>query len=148
MIIKIIGAFIAIFTFAVILETPRKYLWCAGCVGAVGWFSYLVCEQMGANEFLATFWSAFVITLVSHIFARVFKTPVTVFLIAGILPTVPGAGMYRIVYYLIGHQSDLAGYYFATTLELAGVIAIAIFLVDAGFRLVTREWKKNAIKNK
>ena len=37
----------------------------------------------------ACFLSALVISLLAHIFARIFKAPVTVFLIAGILPTVP-----------------------------------------------------------
>ena len=130
MIIKVIGAFIAIFTFAVILETPKKYLWCAGVVGAVGWLVYLVSLAAGADEVPGTFLSALAIALVSHTFARVFKAPVTVFLIAGILPTVPGAGMYRIVYYIIAGDRTMSSYYLTTTLELAGVIAIAIFIVD------------------
>ncbi len=143
MMIKVIGAFLAIFAFAVILETPRKYLWCAGCVGAVGWLAYLLSGKLGANEIFATFISALVITMVSHIFARIFKAPVTVFLIAGILPTVPGAGMYRIVYHVIAGNQELASFYLTTTLELAGVIAIAIFLVDTVFRVFSKEWKKN-----
>lgn len=143
MIVKVIGAFLAIFSFAVILETPRKYLWCAGTAGAVGWLAYLLSGTLGANEILATFTSALVITMVSHIFARIFKAPVTVFLIAGILPTVPGAGMYRIVYHIIAGNQELASFYLTTTLELAGVIAIAIFLVDTVFRLFSKEWKKN-----
>ena len=99
MIVRVLGAFIAIFTFAVLQETPKKYLGCAGIVGAVGWLAYLLSEHAGADTVLATFISAMTITLISHTFARIFKAPVTVFLIAGILPTVPGAGMYRIVYY-------------------------------------------------
>ena len=40
MIIKVLGAFLAIYAFAIVLETPKKYLWCAGVVSAVGWFVY------------------------------------------------------------------------------------------------------------
>lgn len=148
MMIKVIGAFIAIVTFAILLETPRKYLWCAGVVGAVGWLAYLVSTVLNANEILATFISACVIALVSHIFARILKAPVTVFLIAGILPTVPGAGMYRIVYYILAGDSDMSMYYLTTTLELAGVIAIAIFIVDTLFRIFQKEWKQKQIEKK
>lgn len=91
MIVRVLGAFIAIFTFAVLQETPKKYLGCAGIVGAVGWLAYLLSEHAGADTVLATFISAMTITLISHTFARIFKAPVTVFLIAGILPTVPGS---------------------------------------------------------
>ena len=143
MIVRVIGAFIAIFAFAMLLETPKKYLWCAGVVGAVGWLVYLIGEKSNAGSILATFISALSIALVSHIFARMFKVPVTVFLIAGILPTVPGAGMYRIVYYIIAGDGRMAGYYLVNTLELAGAIAIAIFIVDSVFRI---EWKERRQK--
>ncbi len=139
MIIKVIGAFIAIFTFAILIETPKKYLWCAGVVGAVGWLSYLVSGAYVTSEVVAIFISAITISLVSHIFARMFKVPVTVFLIPGILPTVPGAGMYRIVYYILEGNKAMTSHYLITTLETAGAIAIAIFMVDSIFRLFLRE---------
>ena len=135
MIVKVIGAFIAIAAFAILLESPKRYLWCAGVVGAVGWLVFLVCEAAGANEVIATLFSAMAIAIVSHVFARVFKATVTVFLIAGILPTVPGAGMYRIAYNIIAGIS-----------ELAGAIAIGIFIVDAMFRVSHRGWKQNSLR--
>lgn len=144
--IKVIGAFIAIFAFAVILEIPKKYLAYAGIVGAIGWFVYLIALEGGANDIFATFLSAMAIAFVSQIFARIFKTPVTVFLVAGILPTVPGAGMYRIVYYFIQNDTATAAHYLTVTLELAGAIAIAIFLVDAVFRVFQKGWKQNSLR--
>ena len=143
---KVIGAFLAIFMFAIMLETPRKYLIYAGLVGAIGWVVYLVMMEKSPNEILATFLSALTIAFVSQIFARVFKIPVTVFLVAGILPTVPGAGMYRIVYYFIQNDMDMAAHYLALTLELAGAIAIGIFLVDAMFRMFQKGWKQNSLR--
>lgn len=146
MMIKVIGAFIAILSFAILLETPRKYLIYAGIVGAVGWFAYLLAGKQGANEVLATFISAIAIALLSHLFARVFKTPVTVFLIAGILPTVPGAGMYRIGYYLFQGNMELTGRYITTTIEIAGAIALALFIVDAIFRMFQKDFKQNSLR--
>ena len=142
---KVIGAFIAIFSFAIMLETPKKYLPYAGIVGAIGWLVYLLMLAKSPNEILATFLSALAIALVSQIFARVLKLPVTVFLVAGILPTVPGAGMYRIVYYFIQNDMDMAAHYLALTLELAGAIAIGIFLVDAMFRMFQKGRTQNSL---
>ena len=65
----------------------------------------------------------------------IFKAPVTVFLIAGILPTVPGAGMYRIAYSIVANDRAGCAYYLLQTLEIAGMIALAIFIVDAIFRV-------------
>lgn len=130
----IVGSFIAITGFAVLLETPKKYLLHAGFIGAIGGGIYLYCTQREMDVVLASFLSALAIAFVSHVFARVFKAPVTVFLIAGILPTVPGAGMYRIVYYIIANDREMCSYYLIQTLEIAGMIALAIFIVDTVFR--------------
>lgn len=135
MIIKICGTFLAILAFSVLIEAPKKYLIYTGIVGAVGGFAYLLSERMGLNVVLASFISASAVALISHTFARILKTPVTLFLIAGILPTVPGAGMYRIVYNLIAGDQAMAGYYFIETLEVAGMIALAIFIMDTIFRV-------------
>ena len=146
MMIKVIGAFIAIYAFAIILETPRKYLWCAGVVSAVGWFVYLLSQGLGAKDVMATFLSATAISVVSNVFARTFRAPVTVFLVAGILPTVPGAGMYRIAASFIAGDSAMTAKNFISTLEIAGAIAIGIFLVDMFFRLFHRGWKQNSLR--
>ncbi len=146
MVVKVVGAFIAIASFAVMLETPKCYLGYAGIVGAVGWFVYLLSQNMGTSDVMATFLSAMAVSVVSHIFARVFKAPVTVFLVAGILPTVPGAGMYRIAYSIMAGNSDMTAHYLITTLELAGSIAIGIFIVDAFFRIFQRDFKQNSMQ--
>ena len=134
LIFGIVGSFIAITGFAVLLETPKKYLPHAGLIGALGGGIDLYCTQREMDVVLASFLSALAIAFVSHVFARVFKAPVTVFLIAGILPTVPGAGMYRTVYYIIADNREMCGYYLIQTLEIAGMIALAIFIVDTVFR--------------
>ncbi len=144
---KVLGAFLAIAAFAIMLETPKKYLVYAGVVGAIGWLVYLIAMGEYANEVLATFLSSLSIAFVSQIFARVFKLPVTVFLVAGILPTVPGAGMYRIVYYFIQNDMEMTSYYLTMTLEIAGAIAIGIFLVDAIFKVFQRSFRQKTIDN-
>lgn len=148
MIVKVIGAFLAILCFAIMLETPKKYIVYAGFVGAIGWFVYLFAGNLGAGDVLATFLSALTIAFVSHVFARTFKMPVTGFLIAGILPTVPGAGMYHIGYYLFQSDMEMTAHYISSTLQLAGVIAAAIFIVDAVFRVFQKGYKQNSLQYK
>lgn len=145
MIVKVVGAFIAIAGFAIMLETPKRYVGYAGIVGAIGWLMYLVCLEGDIGEVMATFLSAAAVSVVSHIFARIFKVPVTVFLVAGILPTVPGVGMYRIAYSVISGNSEMTAYYLMSTLELAAAIAIGIFVVDAFFKLFHKDFKQNSM---
>lgn len=131
----VIGSFIAVYGFAILLETPKKYLPHAGVIGAIGGLVYLLSLQFSADVVRASFFSALAIALTSHTFARVFKAPVTIFLVAGMLPTVPGAGMYKIVYYIIAGNQKQSGYYFIQTLEIAGMMALAIFIVDTLFKI-------------
>ncbi len=138
----VMGSFVAVGGFAVLLETPRKYLLHAGIVGAIGGFVYLFSVQRNMGVVPASFFSALAIALTSHTFARIFKAPVTIFLIAGILPTVPGAGMYRIAYYIIANDSVKSSFYLIQTLEIAGVIALAIFIMDTLFKVRLKKVKK------
>ena len=101
MIIRVFGAFLSIYSFAVLLQVPRRFVLQAGIVGAIGGFVYLLAIHFGRGDVMASLYSAVAAAVVSHIFARVYKTPVTLFLIAGVLPTVPGNGMYQTVHYLI-----------------------------------------------
>lgn len=132
---SVLGSFVAVIAFAVLLETPRKYIIHAGIIGAIGGFVYLFSLEQQFGTVLAAFFSALAIALMSHTFARIFKAPVIIFLIAGILPTVPGAGMYRIVYYIILNDNAMSSYYLVQTLETAGVIALAVFIMDSIFKL-------------
>ena len=95
----VVGSFVAIIAFSVLLETPGKYLWQTGVVGAIGGGVYLLCTHRGVDVVPASFFSALAIAFMAHLFARIFKAPVTVFL------------------------------------EIAGMIALAIFIVDAIFRV-------------
>lgn len=135
MIIQVLGAFIGIIGFSVISGVPKKFLIHCSITGAAGWFVYLVSKSINGEEVLSMFLAALVVSLVSHIFARVFKAPVTIFLIPGILPLVPGIGMVRSVYYNIIHNSELTGYNLSLTIQTAGAIAMAILIMDTCFRM-------------
>ncbi len=139
MFVQVIGAFIAVVAFAVIIGVPKIFLWQAGLVGAVGWLVYLLLEPTGLSVPGRMFFAALMVALISHSFARLLKTPVTLFLIAGILPLVPGVGMYRIVYNLITNNNSLAGHYMNETIQTAGMIALAIFIMDTIFRVFQKK---------
>lgn len=128
MIGQLISAFIGIVGFAILLEVQKKHLVYCGIAGTLGWAVFLLGQQY--IEVGSVFFSSFCIALLSQIFARRLHCPVTVFLIPGIYPSVPGAGIYRTVYYLIMGNNTLSSHYFLETLTTAGMIALGIFMVD------------------
>lgn len=133
MVYKIIGAFCAVMTLSVVMRIPKKFIFYAGVVGATGSCLSLIYEMKNLNEVLGSFIGALIVALISHSFARIFKAPVIIFLIPGIIPLVPGTGMYNIVYNIIINNTKMSNYYFINTVKISGVIALAIFLMDSVF---------------
>ena len=143
MIIQGISAFFATAAFAILFYLPKKYLIHAGLTGAFGWVIYLLVKEPNNEKVLATFVATLFVALVSHILARIYKTPVTMFLIPGVIPLVPGAGMYQIVQSLVDNSVEKTSYYFIQTIQMAGAIALGIFIIDTLFRIVKIKQRKN-----
>lgn len=139
MVFQVVCAFLGVLALAVLFHVPKKYLLFSGLVGAGGWCVYLLVMEGTNKPTLSAFAAALLVALLSQIFARIFKAPVTVYLVSGILPLVPGVGMYRIVYSMLQGENGQASYYFSYTLQIAGMIALAIFVVDSFFRTFYRK---------
>lgn len=139
LIVQSLAAFLAIFGFSLILEVPKQYLIFTGLTGSACWFFYLGASLLGCSTVSSAFLSSLVVAFMSHLLARRLKAPVTLFLVPGILPTVPGASIYRCVYYMIEGQTDLSNFNLIQTLQIAGAMALAIFIVDSVFRLLQKK---------
>lgn len=134
MLLQILGAFFSVVAFSFLLHVPPRQIVWAGFIGAAGWWLYLFLLKLDFSMAMATFLSGCLISLCGQIFARILKTPVTIFVIPGILPLVPGAGMFRIADSVI-RSDGMTSYYITQTLIVAGMIALSIMVVDSIFRL-------------
>ena len=70
-------------------------------------------------------------------FARLYKTPATVFLIIGIVPLVPGGGIYYTMDALLDGEMDLFLRRGLETAAYAGAIAVGCSLVSSMARILT-----------
>ena len=129
---------LAVLGFSVILDVPGRFLLCAAACGGASWLAYYLSLERSPSLIAAAFLSSLTAAVLSHLFARWQKAPVTVFLVAGILPAVPGASIYRSVYNVIQGEADFANLYLMQTVQIAGAMALAIFIVDSLFRLPRR----------
>lgn len=100
-----IFAFIATMAFAVLFQSPKKILLTDGLIGAVGWVVFIsLRDQMGYSSFYANFFGTLALALLSELSARIFKQPATVFVIPGIIPLVPGLGIYKGMFAVINND--------------------------------------------
>lgn len=135
MILTVFGGFLTAVGAALLFRAPTKAALICGGIGALAGIAKLGMGAVQSSTVLSTFAATLLVALLSHIAARVVKKPVTVFLIPCIFLFVPGAGMYQIVFSLIGNRSADAISYFFRTMEEAGAIALSIFIIDTLFRL-------------
>lgn len=126
--IQTISAFFATFFFAILFRVSKKQLLPCGLTGALGWLLYLIADIFSNSLIIANFTGAVGVSIASYYLARKRKTPITIFLASGIIPLVPGAGIYRTMYAMITQDIEQTTYYGIQTLEIAGIIAMAITL--------------------
>ena len=91
----------------------------------LGWALYLLLmRDTMLSLAVAVFFAALLVAAVSHLLAVVRRCPVTVFLICGIIPLVPGGGIFWTAYHLVADHLLLA----ATT----GFVALKVTIAIAG----------------
>lgn len=123
-------AVVATISFGVTFRvSPRHYLAC-GITGAVGWLVYVLCTGLlSTSAPVATLVAALPLTACARLFAIRHKAPITIFLLCGIFPLVPGAGIYYTAYYFIQNDNVQMAASAADTVKIAAALAIGISLV-------------------
>lgn len=119
---------IATTCFAVVFAVPKQQYMACGMVGAVGWIVYSLMVWYGLDPSVATLIAAIPLTALARGFAIWHKVPVTVFLVSGIFPLVPGAGIYYSAYYFIMND-PMFGPKGQETLRIALALALGMTIV-------------------
>ena len=122
-------AFVSTIAFAIIFHTPRREWLYAGLTGGAGWLLYLIASGMGGGVVFASFFATLALAWLSRVFSFSRKAPVTVFLICGIFPLVPGAGIYYTGYYFFMGSNAQALDKGLETIKIAVAIALGIGIV-------------------
>ena len=107
---------------------PKLLLWTAP-IGALGWLVYVLGFFNYENPMIYSFKAAAVIYLCSEILARRLKQPAILFVIPGILPLVPGVGLYQTVYSIMFKKYGLAATIGTKSVIVSIGIALGILVV-------------------
>ena len=127
-------AFVSCIGFCMIFNIRDTNMYIAAAGGALAWATYLVVVHY-YDSVIANFVGGIVVSLFSEAVARPRRTPSTCFLIIGLLPLVPGSGIYYTMkYYVQGQYADFAAKGMAT-LTAAGAIALGVMLVISMVRM-------------
>lgn len=119
--LRILAAFASSTCFAYLFGAPKKELLFAGGAGLIGW---IVLEASGAIFFAAT-----AVSILSIICSKKRKAISSIYLIAGIIPYVPGAGIYRTMLNLVLGYPQNALSEGILAFGAAGSIALGIMVI-------------------
>ncbi|AAK80223.1 uncharacterized membrane protein YjjB (DUF3815 family) [Clostridium acetobutylicum] len=151
MILNFLYSFMACIAFSFLFNVKGKKILIASFGGALGWVIYMFCLDIKVSVTSSIFIASIIVSIYSEIMARISKTPAIVYSVTGIIPLVPGNGMYYTMYETISGKLTKAGEWGFKTLMYAGAISIAIMLVSSIARLLksgTNNYVKAIINKK
>lgn len=132
--INVLWAAFGTIGFCILFHVPLRSFIPAAITGAFAWMTYEISLNNGMTETVSIFLGACTVAILSEVFARIFKEAATIFIIPGILPLVPGAGIYYTLFAFIENNQENLTAYGTQTLMSAGAIAVALMTISIIFR--------------
>jgi len=137
-IIQVTTAAIASGGFMVFFNVKGSNVWLGAVLGAISWTVYLAFRGMFSTDIMQYFFAGAALSICAEIFARIKKTPITVYIIAGIIPLVPGSTIYYAMkFFLLGSMADFLDK-MVYMIKIGGAIALGIALAHAVFVLAVQ----------
>ena len=130
LLINFFFSFLATVGFSIFFNSPKKSLLPAGIIGAIGWTVYIILFNFTKNSILSNVLAATLISLLSEILARKMKFP-AIIVIPGILPLIPGLGLYNTMLSLVEGSYSNAISIGTDALFVSASIAMGVLLITS-----------------
>ncbi|MBQ6562624.1 MAG: threonine/serine exporter family protein [Clostridiales bacterium] len=99
--IQAVMALVGTIAFAVLFSVPSSLYVACGLCGATGFTVYALMVSLGMTAAVSIFFGTLIVGILARVLAVFLRSPSTEFVITGIFPLVPGAGVYWTSYYLV-----------------------------------------------
>lgn len=131
-------SFLATMGFGILFNAPRKMLLYCGAAGMTGWLVYQLFNIWMEDPVRASFFGAFTVAIVAHLFARRFRTPMILFSVAGIIPLVPGGTAYNAMRHVVENDYLTALSFASVAFMVSGAIAMGLVFAEVMIQLLFR----------
>lgn len=129
--------------FSILFSSPKNTIGYAGFTGAIGWILYSITSEIFHSNIAGTFFGAITVGLLGELLARLCKKPATIYITSGIIPLVPGAGMYYTMLAIIKNDFTMAATKGVETFFIAAAIAVGIIISSGFSRSIKRVKQKD-----
>jgi uncharacterized membrane protein YjjB (DUF3815 family) len=131
-------SFLSTIGFAVLFGIPKNSIFKSGIAGALGWVTFYIISINFNSHISGTFFAAIAVGILGELLARYYKKPATVYIIPGIVPLVPGAGMYYTMLALVRKDFYVAISKGTETFFIAAAISLGIIISTSLSRSIKR----------
>lgn len=128
-------ASLGVLAFGIVFHADRKKLGFFALAGAISWLTHYYVTLLTGDNLYGSFAAAVASSIYAEVLARKQKTPVTVYFIAGILPLVPGKGIYETMEFFVLGDNEKFVQTGLNTLAVAAVIGFAMIVVSSIVRM-------------
>lgn len=139
--LHLLTSFIASGAFGILFNAPRRTLLQCGFSGMIGWIAYVLLD-LRMDAIFSTVMATFLVGVISQLFARVYKKPVIIFSVAGIIPLVPGGLAYGAMRSFVENKYNPAVQLAAEAFLISGSIAIGLVLSEVLGQLLIRNYPR------
>jgi uncharacterized membrane protein YjjP (DUF1212 family) len=122
--------------FCLQINAPRRHMVMASVIGGAGMLILVGGPRLGYNTLFTCFVGACIIALLAEFSSRAGRDATTVFIIPGIIPFVPGLGLFESMSSILNNDITMGVEKGASALLAAGSIALALVVVATGARLL------------
>lgn len=129
-------SFLCVIGFSVLFNLPKRLIMAASLSGMIGWLIYYFFQIQGTNFIVPAFVGSIAVGFVGEFLAIIKKHPATLFTIPGIIPFVPGYGIYYTMLHIVEEDFNLAMTTGAESLFIAISIACGIVLATSFIRII------------
>ena len=151
--IQLITSLITSVAFAIIFRIGKRHLLLVGICGTLTYAVYYTLFYFTSSLFVAAFISSMVTALYAEISARLRHAPTIIFVVPGIIPTVPGGSLYGGMRDLLLGNMNGAIENFSSTVEVGigiagGIVTVSILYGIALDKIAKQKKRISEIKRK
>ena len=130
-----VATFIACAGFAILFNIHGFGIAICAFGGMITWIVFCVGRYFGVDLYASYFFAAITASIYAELMARIRKYPAISYLVVGIFPLIPGAGIYYATNLLLKGDREAFVQKALETIGIAGVIAVGIIMVSTLVRL-------------
>ncbi len=144
--IKLLWAMLGSLGFGIIFNVNRNKLFPVMIGGFLNYFVYYIILRITNNIFLSAAFCAIVTSLYSECLALMLKCPTTIFILTGLIPSVPGSSLFYTMQNLVLKNTNEALKQGIITIEvILGIVSGMLFASAVMVILNTKKKKRNYI---